>query len=134
MSIEIPISPGELVDKITILEIKQEKIESEQKRRNVSLELSLLNARWQNTSGASHPQVAAVRNTLKSINEQLWDIEDRIRLLEAAQDFGPAFIELARSVYITNDKRAAAKREINNLLGSNIIEEKDYVDYQQTKT
>lgn len=125
-----PVSYGELIDKITILEIKSERIADEKKLVNVRHELKLLEQTWQQSPGASQ-DIAADRAELKRINEALWEIEDEIRLKEADADFGPRFIELARAVYVTNDERAAAKRRINDQLGSEIVEEKSYADYRQ---
>jgi phenylalanyl-tRNA synthetase alpha subunit len=124
----IPISPGELLDKITILEIKSERIESEEKRTNVNRELEILNKVWTN-SVPEDDTITGLRNKLKSINEELWDIEDDIRDEERDKRFEQRFIELARAVYVTNDKRANAKKEINIYLKSEIVEEKSYQDY-----
>ena len=118
--IEVPVSVGEVLDKITILQIKQEKIEDSTKRKNVSKELELLQSRVQ----VRIPN--DLISQLKQVNEQLWDIEDQIRICEKNQDFGTEFIQLARSVYITNDKRAELKREINVYTNSELIEEKSY--------
>ena len=127
--IAVPVSYGELIDKITILQIKSERIRDEAKLANVQHELQLLmTARDQ--AVAATPQLTDLTTQLKTINEQLWEIEDEIRVCERNQDFGNAFIELARAVYKTNDQRAAVKRQVNELLGSHIQEEKDYVDYQ----
>ena len=124
----IPISPGELLDKITILEIKSERIESAEKRANVNRELEMLNKVWTD-SVTEDPTIAELRSKLKSINEELWDIEDDIRDEERNKRFGDRFIELARAVYVTNDKRADAKKDINIHLKSDIVEEKSYQDY-----
>lgn len=127
-AILVPVSYGELLDKITILEIKAERIGDEAKRANVRAELEALERAW-----AAHPaaavDIAAERARLRAVNEALWDIEDRIRLKEKAKSFDQAFIELARAVYLRNDERAAIKREINLKLGSPLIEEKSYQDY-----
>ncbi len=126
--IHIPMSPGELLDKITILEIKSERMSDEAKLANVRRELDLLNATW---TGAVDPDetIGRIHRELKSINEQLWEIEDDIRDKERAKEFDARFIELARAVYFTNDKRAAAKKALNEHLGSQIVEEKSYQDY-----
>ncbi|MFT5770556.1 MAG: transcriptional regulator of nitric oxide reductase [Lysobacterales bacterium] len=124
----IPMSPGELLDKITILEIKSERMSDEVKLRNVRLELSLLNDTWK-TSVAVDGTVSRIHADLKSINEALWEIEDDIRDKEKAREFDQKFIDLARAVYVTNDKRANAKKELNTYLGSDIVEEKSYQDY-----
>jgi len=127
--IQVPVSYGELIDKITILEIKSRQITDAGKLANVRTELDLLNTTW-----ASHPasktDISAERARLLAVNEALWDIEDRIRLKEKAQAFDAEFIELARSVYFQNDERAAVKREINVKLGSQLVEEKSYQDYR----
>lgn len=127
--IEIPVSWGELVDKITILEIKCERIDDPGKIRNVRRELDLLAARL--GSHADAPELGERVDALRTVNRALWDIEDEIRLCEDAGDFGARFIELARTVYVTNDRRAALKREINILLQSDIIEEKSYQAYKR---
>lgn len=123
-----PISIGELIDKITILEIKSAQIRDAGKLANVRTELDLLNATWA-ASPASKTDISAERAQLKAVNEALWDIEDRIRLKEKAQAFDAEFIELARAVYIRNDERAAVKKTINIKLGSKLVEEKSYQDY-----
>lgn len=126
--IKVPVSFGEVLDKITILEIKSERIKDEEKLRNVRLELNELSETW-NDAVEDQAAIAELRKQLKAVNEQLWVIEDDIRDQEAAQDFGPKFIELARAVYVTNDKRAAIKKEVNLALGSRFVEEKSYKDY-----
>ncbi len=127
-TLSVPISPGELLDKISILEIKSERIADPNKRHNVERELDLLTGLWHATS-LETADVTAQRAELKRINESLWDTEDAIRDCERNDDFGDRFVELARAVYRTNDRRAEIKREINHLLGSNIIEEKSYAAY-----
>ena len=124
-----PISWGELIDKITILEIKSQRITDDAKLANVRNELDLLNATWAN-SQASQTDIVDERARLLAVNELLWDIEDKIRLKERAQAFDQEFIELARAVYFRNDERAAFKREINLKLGSQLVEEKSYQDYR----
>lgn len=126
--IHIPMSPGELLDKITILEIKSERIDDEAKLANVRRELELLNATW-TQAVAADDTIERLHRELKSINEALWEIEDDIRDKERVREFDERFIELARAVYFTNDKRAAAKKELNLHLGSQIVEEKSYQDY-----
>ena len=123
-----PVSPGELLDKITILEIKSERIADPQKNANVRTELNLLNAIWAEGVPAE-VDLSAQRAALKAVNEQLWVIEDDIRDEERAKRFEQRFIDLARSVYVTNDERARIKKEINLALGSVIVEEKSYADY-----
>lgn len=125
----VPISHGELIDKITILEIKSERIGDAGKRANVRIELDLLNATWA-ADAVARIDIGRERASLRAVNEALWDIEDRIRLKEKAQAFDAEFIELARSVYIRNDERAAVKRAINEKLGSTLVEEKSYQDYR----
>jgi hypothetical protein len=127
--IQTPVSYGELIDKITILEIKSRRIADATKLANVRNELDLLNATWANDA-ASRTDISGERAHLLAVNELLWDIEDRIRLKEKAQAFDAEFIELARSVYFRNDERAAFKREINLKLGSQLVEEKSYQDYR----
>ena len=127
--IQTPVSYGELIDKITILEIKSRRISDEVKLANIRNELDLLNATWANHA-ASQTDIADERARLLAVNELLWDIEDKIRLKERAQAFDQEFIELARAVYFRNDERAAFKREINLKLGSQLVEEKSYQDYR----
>ena len=126
--ISIPISYGELVDKLTILEIKSERMTDPAKLANVREELELLDATWANDA-ASAADISPERAELKRINAALWEIEDEIRLKEKNQAFDARFIELARAVYTTNDRRAAVKRAINEKLGSRLIEEKSYQNY-----
>lgn len=127
-SIRIEVSPGELLDKISILEIKSERIGDPAKLKNIRHELGL----YRDIRESRIPGVAAVDalvRDLKAVNEILWNVENEIRVCEANRDFGAGFVELARSVYRTNDRRAAIKREINTLCGSPIIEEKSYSEY-----
>jgi uncharacterized protein DUF6165 len=124
----VPVSFGELIDKITILEIKSEQMRDAAKLANVRVELDLLNATWAQNP-ASHIDIGNERARLKAVNQLLWDIEDRIRVQEKNQSFGDSFIELARAVYFRNDERAAVKREVNLKLGSQLVEEKSYEDY-----
>jgi hypothetical protein len=125
----VPISPGELLDKITILRIKQVRIPDAAKLVNVKLELALLEQTWRDW-GCATQDVAADERALQNVNERLWDIEDRIRDKEAKQSFDRDFIELARAVYVCNDERAAIKKRINLQLGSRLIEEKSYKPYR----
>lgn len=127
-SITVEIAPGELIDKITILEIKAERIADPAKRNNVMIELETLAAARDRALPRS-ARLTELTAALKQVNAELWDIEDDIRDCERNRDFGPAFIELARSVYHTNDRRAAFKRDINMLLQSRIVEEKSYAAY-----
>lgn len=126
--IQVPVSPGEVLDKITILEIKSEKMTDPGKLANVRLELELLNGIWAE-SVETDKTVSRIHAQLKKINEALWEIEDDIRDKERLNEFDEEFIRLARAVYFTNDKRAAAKKELNLHLGSAIVEEKSYQDY-----
>ncbi len=128
-TISVPVSFGELIDKLTILEIKDARIGDAARRANVRTELDLLASTWE-AAPASRTDIAAERARLRAVNEALWDIEDRIRLKEKAKAFDAEFIELARSVYIRNDERAAIKREINQKLGSTLVEEKSYQEYR----
>ncbi|MBI1417271.1 MAG: hypothetical protein GC146_08625 [Limimaricola sp.] len=121
----LPTAPGELIDKLTILRLKAERMTDEAKLRHVRHEMAAL----QNVADRALPALPALAplwEDLYRINAALWQIEDDIRACEARQDFGPAFVRLARAVYQTNDRRAAIKREINLLLGSALIEEKSY--------
>jgi len=126
--IEVPISVGELVDKVTILEIKSEKIEDAGKRANIGRELDALTGVLAPLIAAT-PDLAPLKAELRAINETLWRIEDDIRDCERRRDFGTSFVELARSVYQTNDRRAATKRKIDELTGSDLVEEKSYAPY-----
>jgi hypothetical protein len=125
----VPVSWGELLDKITILQIKQERLDDDAKRANVAAELAALTT----VAGAAlaDAALAAPLAALKAVNESLWVIEDRLRDKEAAGRFDADFIELARAVYFTNDRRAALKRDINRLLNSALVEEKSYRPYDR---
>jgi hypothetical protein len=125
----IPISPGELLDKITILQIKSERISDATKVANVRTELGMLEQVWSDTV-EDDEQIRALSGELKSINEALWEIEDDIRDEERNKRFGDRFIELARAVYVTNDERANAKKKVNLHFNSSIVEEKSYQDYK----
>lgn len=129
MALRVDVSVGELLDKITILEIKSERVEDADKLKNIRKELGILRATWAE-SALSQTDVSAYMTRLKLVNETLWDIEENIRLKEAAQSFDDDFVLLARSVYKQNDERAAIKRELNGLLGSELVEEKSYPDYK----
>jgi len=124
----VPVSPGELLDKITILRIKVARMQDAAKLANVRLELALLEDTWR-ASGADK-DVSQDEHALQAVNERLWDIEDRLREKEARQTFDRDFIELARAVYVTNDERAAIKKRINEQLGSRLLEEKSYKPYR----
>ena len=124
----IPGSPGELVDKITILEIKAAKISEKVKQSNILYELGVLMKSYEENITVSD-KLTDLKRELKKVNESLWDIEDDIRSCESKSDFGSDFFKLARIVYFENDRRASLKKDINILLGSKIIEEKSYADY-----
>jgi hypothetical protein len=124
-----PVSPGELLDKIAILEIKEERIVDEKKRANVRIELEALR-RTALECLPGEPDLTSYSIELKRINEAIWEIEDDIRRCEKEKRFDTEFIELARSVYKTNDRRAAVKRLVNQVLSSELVEEKSYVDYE----
>ena len=128
MIIKVPISFGELVDKITILRIKQNKIDDKEKRKFIEDELQVLVRYF-----SSYSSVDIVREftELETVNKKLWDIEDKLRVKESKKEFDKEFIELARSVYFTNDKRAEIKKKINELTGSDIMEVKSYVEYNE---
>jgi Family of unknown function (DUF6165) len=128
LAVMVEVSPGELLDKITILEIKSQRITDPAKLRNVASELRSLEAARRRALPET-PQLAALAAELRAVNEALWQIEDDIRRCERDGDFGPRFVELARSVYRTNDRRAALKRRVNDLLGARVVEEKSYADY-----
>ena len=125
----VPLSPGELLDKITILRIKVARIQDPAKLANVRLELALLEQTWRDCGGDGQ-DVTLDERALHNVNERLWDIEDRIRDKEGRQIFDRDFIELARAVYVCNDERAAIKRRINLQLGSRLVEEKSYKPYR----
>lgn len=129
MNVSVEISIGEFFDKITILEIKRERIQQADKLENINNELDALNALLEQLP-FSRDDVADEVAELKAINEKLWVIEDDIRDKEAAKAFDQEFIELARAVYFTNDKRSDVKRAINLKLGSDFIEEKSYEEYE----
>ena len=127
-TVKVDVAPGELIDKITILLIKSERMDDPDKIANVQLELDILQAIHESSIPGS-PALDGLTAKLKRVNEALWEIEDDIRACEAERDFGDTFVQLARSVYRTNDERAQLKREINVLLGSQILEEKSYKPY-----
>lgn len=127
--IVVPVSYGELIDKISILEIKRERIGDAGKRANVERELQALRATWQANPAAQGPSIEDLWAALRDVNGRLWDIEDQIRDKEREQAFDAGFIELARAVYFTNDQRSRLKRDLNERLGSELVEEKSYADY-----
>ena len=126
--IQSEISSGELLDKISILEIKLKKIKDKENLKEINKEYAILK-QSQNLNIKLTNELKDLFDELKKVNLNLWDIEDKLRICEKNKDFGETFIELARSVYIANDKRSRIKLEINKLLGSNIIEIKQYVNY-----
>ena len=128
MILNVPVSVGEVVDKVTILEIKSDRISDEAKLRNIRAELDQLRPM---VSGGvfDSAEVTALFDGLRAVNGELWDIEDTIRAEEAAGRFGDRFVELARAVYVTNDRRAELKKKINLATGSDLVEEKSYEDY-----
>ena len=129
MALKVEVSVGELLDKITILEIKSERIEDEAKLANVRRELDILSRTWAGSPLSAHDLGDRLAR-LKQVNEALLDIEDQIRRKERDRQFDDEFVALARSVYQRNDERAALKREINVLVGSELVEEKSYVEYR----
>lgn len=130
MNITVEVSLGEFLDKLTILQIKSERIRDPAKLDNIRKELELLTRTW-SSSPFADADIHEPLGRLKAINEKLWDIEDRIRVKESHGAFDQEFIELARAVYLCNDERAAIKRELNLLLGSELIEEKSYAEYRR---
>jgi predicted RNase H-like nuclease (RuvC/YqgF family) len=124
----VPVSYGELLDKIAILQIKSERMADPDKLANVRRELSALERTWMAHPGAGH-DISRLRAELKAVNERLWEIEDDIRAKEKAQAFDEEFVRLARRVYFENDTRARLKKDINLALGSPYVEEKSYQDY-----
>jgi hypothetical protein len=127
--IRVAISPGEMLDKITILRIKSARMADPRKLSNVRLELEALEQTW-SASAYAKADIEAETIALLKVNERLWVIEDDIRDKERAQAFDAEFIRLARAVYFENDERAAIKRRINDKLGSSIVEEKSYAEYK----
>lgn len=129
MSVMVEVSWGELVDKVTILQIKLARITDPAKLANVRRELeALATARAQAIAQA--PRVVELEAELRAVNEVLWDNEDKLRDFERAKDYGPGFVECARAAYRTNDRRSVVKRVINELLGSALVEEKSYAKYE----
>lgn len=130
VELRVPVSVGELLDKIAILEIKAERIHDASKRANVLRELTILREIWE-ASPLAALDLGELRQALRAVNERLWDIEDAIRDKERQGDFGAEFVALARSVYLHNDERARIKREINLRTGSALVEEKSYREYRR---
>ncbi len=127
--ISVPVSPGELLDKITILRIKSRRMSDSKKLANVRIELKVLEDTW-DAAAYAKADIAVDVTALLQVNERLWVIEDDIRDKERAKEFDAGFIRLARAVYFENDERAAIKRRINSKLGSTIVEEKSYAEYK----
>ena len=128
MRIEIPVSFGELIDKLTILEIKKSEITDNEKLKNIQLEFELLNNKYQ-TKLKDTKELQVFYDALLKVNHKLWKIEDKIRILENNKEFNEEFIDLARSVYKSNDERFAIKNEINKTFDSEIQEQKEYENY-----
>ena len=128
VTVTIEVSPGELIDRITILEIKAARITASAPLANVREELAAL-CSLRDRAIPLGAEVARITDELRAVNERLWEVEDALRDCERESDFGPRFVELARSVYRTNDRRAALKRELNLALGSRLVEEKSYKRY-----
>ena len=126
--VTVEVSIGELIDKMTILEIKAERLTDPKKVANVMVELEILR-RAQERVASELPGFEDLRDKLKRVNGRLWDIEDQIRDYDRRGEFGQSFVDLARSVYRSNDERAALKRQINEMAGSRIVEEKSYTAY-----
>lgn len=129
MLVSLPVSIGEAIDKLTILQIKSERIKAADKLENINKELRILSTELDKIDGL-WSRISDPLARLKAVNEELWVIEDDIRVKEFRKEFDDEFVRLARAVYVTNDKRADVKKEINLLLGSELIEEKSYEDYQ----
>jgi len=128
MLLHVPLSVGEVLDKVTILEIKSERIDDPVKLKNINNELSQLRALLTDAV-FDKTSIKSLVDELKQVNQTLWDIEDNIRDQEMEGTFGDRFIELARAVYVTNDKRAMIKKKLNEATGSTLVEEKSYKDY-----
>lgn len=129
MLVSLPVSIGEAIDKLTILQIKSERISAKEKLDNINKELRILKADLDKIDGLWE-QIDGLMADLKAVNEELWVIEDDIRVKEFKKEFDEEFIRLARAVYVTNDRRADVKKQINLKLGSELVEEKSYEDYQ----
>ncbi len=127
-TVTVEISPGELIDKITILEIKLERIKDPGKVKNIRAEHDTLTGARDEAVPPSG-ELDRLTSDLKAVNVKLWRIEDDIRDCERSKDFGRTFVDLARAVYFSNDERSSVKRRINELLGSRLIEEKSYAAY-----
>ena len=130
MNIEIPISTGELLDKLSILEIKKDKVKDLTKLKNIKHEYDLLNNLSLSLKEKDEKNFNSLYGEILNVNKKLWDIEDRIRILEAEQRFDEEFISVARSVYFINDERFDIKKKINETFGSDVAEEKEYIEYK----
>ena len=130
MNIEIPISTGELLDKLSILEIKKDKVKDLTKLKNIKHEYDLLNNLSLGLKEKDEKNFNSLYGEILNVNKKLWDIEDRIRILEAEQRFDEEFISVARSVYFINDDRFDIKKKINETFGSDVAEEKEYIEYK----
>ena len=126
--IHIEVSAGELLDKISILEIKLEKVQNQEGQKEIKKEYSILKE-VQNSNIKITDELKKLFDELKNVNSALWDIENKIRICEKNRDYGDVFIKLARGVYLSNDKRSKIKSKINTILGSNIKEVKEYANY-----
>tara|TARA_B100001250_G_C19743892_1_gene764323 strand:+ start:866 stop:1258 length:393 start_codon:yes stop_codon:yes gene_type:complete len=130
MNIDIPVSYGELLDKLSILEIKKNKISNNSKLNNINFEFNKLNELAKKLKDINQEKFENFYSQLLETNTELWEIEDNIRIFEKEKNFGEEFIQLARDVYYTNDKRFNIKSEINSFFGSDVVEEKEYIEYE----
>ena len=130
MNIEIPISTGELLDKLSILEIKKDKVKDSTKLKNINHEYDLLSNLSKNLKEKDEKSFNSLYEEILKVNKKLWDIEDKIRILESEKRFDEEFISVARSVYFINDDRFDIKKKINETFGSNVAEEKEYIEYK----
>jgi len=130
MNIDIPVSYGELLDKLSILEIKKNKISNNSKLNNINFEFNKLNELAKKLKDINQEKFENFYSQLLETNTELWEIEDNIRIFEKEKNFGEEFIQLARDVYYTNDKRFDIKSQINSFFGSDVIEEKEYIEYE----
>ncbi|OUU49218.1 MAG: hypothetical protein CBC28_01890 [Flavobacteriaceae bacterium TMED68] len=131
MNIQIPISTGELLDKLSILEIKKDKVKDSAKLKNINHEYDLLINLSKNLKDKDEKSFNSLYEEILKVNKKLWDIEDKIRILESEKKFDEEFISVARSVYFINDDRFDLKKKINETFGSDVAEEKEYIEYKQ---
>ena len=131
MNIQIPISTGELLDKLSILEIKKDKVKDSAKLKNINHEYDLLINLSKNLKDKDEKSFNLLYEEILKVNKKLWDIEDKIRILESEKKFDEEFISVARSVYFINDDRFDLKKKINETFGSDVAEEKEYIEYKQ---